>query len=368
MSELESLFLVVLLVYLVQCLYWVTPGAAVFVLNFRGQGRWKHRGFAWSALKSEGFLAGPLPPLSPLAAQVWPAFLLNADGVGISLPNAEWKSLPWDGLAISASESKLRCQGVTVFHGSEGQVLEFSQLFGKLQRAAKNARGSMIERWLRQAMRAETPRRRVRVFSGRSRLLRILANAQLVFLFVVGPLLFGRFGPSVLWRILLFLLTMQLLIGLEFWSVHKRLFPSASSARLKATVTVLLSPMAAIRSCDVVARDLFGGSHPLAVAAAVLPLPEFEIFAGEQLRQWRFGDHPDSWYRDVVATALERAIRRAGVRPESLLRPAQRENECVVYCPRCLAQYVKNSEACSDCGFESLVPFSGKAQSAKAGR
>jgi hypothetical protein len=359
MSELESLFLIVLLVYLVQCIYWVPPGASVFALGLRGRGKWKHHGFAWSALKTEGFLGGPLPPLAPLTVQTWPAFALHAEGVAFPEASGQWQRLSWEQLGLTRGESKLRCSGATVFQGSESQVDGYFQLLKRVQGADKSARGPMIERWLKKTMRAETARRRLYIFSRRSRLLRILANLQLIFLFVAVPVAFSRFGPVILWRVILFLVAMQALIALEFWSVHSALFRPAGDAKLKATITILLSPVAAIRACDVIARDLLSSWHPLAAAGAALAPPEFELFAGEQLRRCRFGDHPDEWYRDAMARAMECAIRKAGAQPDRLLRPAERENGCVVYCPRCLAQYVKSTEACRDCGFESLVAFAG---------
>jgi hypothetical protein len=362
MSELGFLFLIVVLVYLVQCIYWVPPEAAVFALDFRGRGKWRRGGFTGNALKSEGFLAGPLPPLAPLTVQTWPSFALNPDAMAVLEASGQWKRLSWEQLSLTKAESKLRCNGTTIFHGSEGQVDGYFQLLEALQKADKSNRGSRIERWLKKTMRAESARRRLHVFSRRSRLLRILANLQLVFLFVAVPMAFSRFGPAILWRVILFLVVLQPLIALEFWSVYSKLFRPGGEAKFKATITILLSPVAAIRACDVIARDLFSAWHPLATAVATLPSPEFGPFAGEQLRRCRFGDHPDAWYRDAVAKAMECAIRKAGAQPDTLLRPAERESGCVVYCPRCLAQYVKSAAECSDCGFENLVAFAGGAR------
>jgi hypothetical protein len=361
MSELESLFLIVLVIYLVQCIYWVAPGAAVFALSLRGRGKRKQRGFVWQALKTEGFLAWPLPPLTPLAVAVWPAFELNPDGVAFRSGDGEWTTVPWDRLTMTRSESRLRSNGAVILHAGETQVFNTSVVLERLRSAEKTSRCAMIQRWLGKAMRDLTASRRVRLFAGRSRFLRILAQVQLVFLFVAAPLAFAWLGPRVLWRVALFLLAMQALIALEFWTAHKQLFRHATSARFKSTLTILLSPLAAIRGCDLLARDLFSGCHPLAVAGAVLPTADFAHFAGEELRQWRFGDHPDVWYQETMAKLLNQAIRRAGTRPETLLRPAERESGCVVYCPRCLSQYVKDAGGCTDCGFGNLVPFGGRA-------
>jgi hypothetical protein len=357
MSELESLFLVVLAIYLVECLYWVTPGTSVFALNFRGKGKRRPRGFVWSALKTEGFLAWPLPPLSPLAVAAWPAFQLDSEGITVPNTQGEAHFLSWDELAITRTDSKLLCNEEAAFRGSENQVRAYSAVLQRLQRLPQAGRGAMIQRWLGKALRIESASRRLRVFAARSRLLGILANLQLVFLFLVAPLAFGRIGPAVLWRIILFLFTLSTLIALEFRAAHKRLFPKAGNTRLKAAVTIALSPVAAIRARDVLARDLFAGFHPVAVAAATLPASEFATFASEQLRLCRFAGHPDKWYPKTLAKLIDERLRQVGLRPEELLRPAQRESGCVAYCPQCLAQYIKDRGGCTDCGFERLVPF-----------
>ena len=119
----------------------------------------------------------------------------------------------------------------------------------------------------------------------------------------------------------------------------------------------LLSPLAAIRATDVVARDLLSSYHALAVAGAVLPAEEFRKFAGEQLRLCRLRDYSDPWYREAVEKAMEQALRQKGVSPAEVMQPPEQEGGCVIYCPRCLAQYTKERQECSDCGYEKLEPF-----------
>lgn len=360
MSELQSLVLVVLVIYLVQCLHWVTPGAAVFVLRFRGRGKRKRSGFVWSALGTEGFLASPFPPLSPLTVATWPAFQLDPDGIAIPQSEGDPLFLPWEGLAVTHSDSRLLCNGKPAFRGGEAQVLASFALLQRLRSVARSERAKMLERWLVQAMSARRVARRLRVFSGRSRWLRVLVNLQFAFLFLAVPMLFARAGTGILWRVILFLLGLSALIALEFWTVHRRLYPGAST-RLKSAVTIVLSPVAAIRACDVLARDLLTGYHPVAAAGGLLPAGEFAEFAGEQLRLCRFGGQHDKWYQQTLAKLMSQAIKQTGTRPETLLRPAERYEGCVVYCPRCLAQYVKDAGRCADCGFAGLVPFKGAA-------
>jgi len=357
MSELGSLFLVVLLLYLLQCVHWVSPGTAVFSLSCRGTGKRKRQGFVWSAWDTAGLLAGPWPPLAPILVAAWPAFQPDASQLVVHGDNGEYDFLPWGKLAFTHSDNKLLCNGKPVFKGSEAQVARCAALLEQLQRARKPERETMVLRSLNQAMDARTAARRVTVFTGRSRLLRVLANVQLVMLFLALPLAFVRFGPGVLWRVAVVLLAISGLITLEFWMLHKKLFPAAKAVRFKSALTIMLSPIAAIRAGDLISRDLLGGFHPLAVAAVILPTDEFRQLAGEQLRLNRFGEPTSKWYRENLGRLMERLLRQNKIPPDELLRPAQRDIGAVAFCPRCLAQYVKMPGACADCGFGQVVRF-----------
>ena len=359
-TELISLFLIVLLVYLLQCIYWVTPSptrSAAFALNRRGRGKRRYQGFVWNAFDTAGILANPLPPLSPMVVAQWPAFELSQDAIQFRKKGAEEQepvSISWEKLTVSSSESKLLCNGMLAFKGSEVQVREYAALLGRLQSARRAQRAQIIQDWLRNAMSAQAAARRVKVFSGRSLWLRIVANLEFFFLFLLAPLAFYRFGSGILWRMALILAVLSITVVLEFWTLHKTLLPEGSDVRLKSAVTNLLSPMAAIRASDVVSRDLLAGCHPLAAAGAVLDEDEFRAFAEEQLRLCRFGDYLDKTYQAALQKAMERALTQKKLNPQELLRPPDPDPGCVVYCPRCLAQYTKAREECSDCGYEAL--------------
>jgi hypothetical protein len=357
MSELGSLFLVVLLLYLLQCVHWVSPDSAVFSLNCRGRGKQKRHGFVWSAWDTAGFLAGPWPPLAPIVVTNWPAFQPDAATLGVPQANGEHTFRPWSELVFTHSDNKLLCNGKPVFKGSEAQVARCAALLEQLQRAGKPERQGVVLRWLHEAMNTRTPARRLAVFTGRSRLLRVLANVQLVMLFLALPMAFIRFGPGVLWRVAVVIVAISAAITLEFWTLHRRLFSDASSARFKSALTIMLSPVAAIRACDMVARDLLSEFHPLAVAAVILPTDEFRYFAGEHLRLNRFGAPTSQWYRENLGKLMERLILQRKIAPEELLRPAEPDSGAIAYCPRCLAQYVKIPGACTDCGFGQVVRF-----------
>src|SRR5262249_44318647 len=151
--------------------------------------------------------------------------------------------------------------------------------------------------------------------------------------------------------------TLGIAAALEFGTLVKATLPSTSVDWVTSLVTVILAPTAAIRAGDVPARDALSGYHPLAAAGAVLEEDEFRAFAEEQLRLCRFGDYLDKTYQAALQKAMDRAITQKKLNPQELLRPPDPDPGCVVYCPRCLAQYTRTREECTDCGYEALEEF-----------
>ncbi|HEY6969354.1 MAG TPA: hypothetical protein VJA94_09120 [Candidatus Angelobacter sp.] len=362
-SELLSLFLIVLLVYLLQCICWASPRAIIFSPGIRGRGKRRYPGFVWNAFDIAGLLANPLPPLAPVLVVQWPAFELSPDSIQFPAKEtkedvgAKWISIPWEKLEVSHSEAKLLCNGVVAFKGSKIQVLEYVDLLEQLRRARRGQRGQIIQDWLRKSLSIENTARRVRVFTGRSLWVKILTNLQFFFLFFGVPLAFRFFGTGILWRVILVLVTISVAIALEFWTLVKSAHPNRKVSWMTSLVTVILSPVAAIRAEDAAARDLLSGFHPLAVAGAVLPEEEFRRFAAEQLRLCRFGDYRVEQYRQALQKAMEQGIKQKKLNPTDLLRPPAPEAGCIVYCPRCLAQYTKARTECTDCGYEGVTGF-----------
>jgi hypothetical protein len=50
-------------------------------------------------------------------------------------------------------------------------------------------------------------------------------------------------------------------------------------------------------------------------------------------------------------------LEKKGIDAKLLLAAPEREDGCVVYCPRCRAQYTKAREDCADCGYGALLAF-----------
>jgi hypothetical protein len=357
MTQLGSLFLIVLLVYLVQCICWVSPESVVFALSVRGRGKRKSQGFVWNAFDVAAFFANPLPPLSPPLVMHWPSFQLNPDSIAFSGPDGEPVSILWEKLTISHSGPKLFCNGTQVFKGNEIQVQSYSGLLQQLRQARRSQREQIIHNWLRKGMSTQSAARHVKVFHRRSFWLRLVSNMQFFFLFLFLPLAITVFAPRVLWVAIIAVVLTSITIAMEFWILHKELLGKAADTRFKSILTIALSPISAIRACDVIGRDLLGNYHPVAVASAICQPEHFETLAGEQLRAIKFGGSSSQWYQKKMQGFIEQIVRQKGLQPEQLLIPPVQASGCIVYCPRCFAQYVTERTECADCGYEKLARF-----------
>ncbi|HWZ44294.1 MAG TPA: hypothetical protein VNW97_12520 [Candidatus Saccharimonadales bacterium] len=361
MSEVGGLFAVFLLIYLAQCLWWTPPGASVFALGTRGKGARKEQGFVWNAFDLAGVLASPLPPLPPLVVSEWPAFQPEPDRFcHCPSAGAEPVPIPWESLVVTSSDSRLLCNGVSVLKAGEAQIQRYAEFLRQTAKLNRRGRERAIETWLLRSTDQKAASQELEDFRRRSRWLRIITNVEFFLLFLIVPLAFRSLGTRALWPAVSALAAVAISITLEFWMLHRALFPESSAARMKSAVTILLSPVAAVRACDAVSKELLTGFHPLAVASVILPEDEFKHFASEQLRACRYGPASGGWYGAKLQKALEGLVRQQGMQPGPLMSPSKQETNCVAYCPRCLAQYVNDRAECADCGYQELVGFSGK--------
>jgi hypothetical protein len=357
MRELASLFVVVLLVYLFQCLCWAPTRAHVFSLEPGGESGRKKRGFLWSALKLTGYWANPLPPLQPLLVVDWPQVQPEPEILRIAPADAEPVAIAWEGLKVTRSGSKLSCNGAVVLQGGVQQLKQSQEFLEKLKRAKVKERRKLIEAWLRRATDAAAIEGRLKVFCQKSRWLDIAVNLQFFLLFLIVPMAFFRFGSRALWPMAGAVLTTSIFIAWRSVKLHKFFFPGESEGRFKSVFSTVLSPIYAIRAEDALARDLLAGFHPVAVAGVMCSRKELEAFAGEQLRMSKFSTRRASWYEDQLQLALTRILEKKGIDAKRLLAAPEREDDCVLYCPRCRAQYTKAREGCADCGYGELLAF-----------
>ncbi len=330
------------------------------VPDFPRDGRRASRGFMWNALSISGFWANPLP-VDALMVANWPAACLDPAGLVIE---GEPAPIPWEQLKLIRAGHKLKSGNFVVLSGPEKQLRDFEKLASELGKVQPNARAAIIEKWLRAAFDVAAAEERYAAFRSPARSLTILACMQFAVLFWIVPWIFYRIGTRAIWNCLALVLCVSLFTAFEFWQAHKHFYPEAGDARWTQSLTIVLSPLSAIRAMDTLARDLLAGFHPVTAAAVVCSKDEFAALAGEQLRELSFATISSAthsaWWNESLTRALQSVVTKRGLSAENLLAAPSRQQGCDVYCPRCLAQYLATREACTDCGYEGLVRFGAK--------
>jgi hypothetical protein len=324
---------------------------------FAPDGRRASRGFVWNAPGTSGFLANLLP-VDALIVVNWPAASLDPAGL---MMEAEPAPIPWEQLKLTRSGHKLKYGDTVILSGPEKQLRDFEKFAVEVGKASSNARAALIEKWLSAVTDVAAARERYSEFRSVARSAAAMVCLQFFVLFGVVPWLFYRVGTRAVWGCLALLLCVSVSIAIEFWQLHKQFYPQASDSRWTHGLTIVLSPLSAIRAMDLLTRDLLAGFHPVTAAAVVCVDEEFAGIAGGQLRELRYATistaERSKWWNESLTRALQAVVAKRGLTADQLLAAPARQQDCDVYCPRCLAQYLAAREACSDCGYEGLMRF-----------
>lgn len=374
MGDVESLLLVLVAIYLAECIVWVRRGSVLFI-NWWGGGRWTVRQPGGTLANQHGaaLLVNPLPPLGTIFAGHQPAVSVTVEGVldhTTACLNPTWRP-PSSGKLVRFNEIReIARDGRDLFINGEFFLKATSPFVAR--RLAKWLRGlkelpvvqrqAAIDQHLRSLFDEEKLRERMAAFEKRSRTLRALGNSLFLLLYAISPLLVWRFGfLNVVWHLLAALLVHTFAIGLLFRHQHAKLFPEASAERFTSFLTMLLAPPSAIRAVDVLSKHLLEDFHALALAKALLTEDRFQAFARHVLLDLRHPMYPlaedgiaaemDSEFRDRLRQHAESFIRDGGGNVETLLGPPMKtEAVHTAFCPRCHAQFVAIDSSCADCG------------------
>jgi hypothetical protein len=365
MSELQTLFLVFVAIYLIQCVAWIPQDAPAFRSALWSGWRSAGEGFRVGAMRTRGVLGNPLPPLEGVAVCAAQLAAYSPEGVArLGSARDDASFAPFAGMGpADAAGKQVRFGGATFLKAdSPAEAARAAAWVEKLRAVDARQRGAAIEKQLATMLDFRAAAERLAAFEKATRLVGWTATALFFYLFLVMPLAVDAEGLSHAWPWLLgALLVLVAVVAWSFRRAHRQLSPEDSEARWTALLTIALSPVAAIRARDVLMRDLFREWHPLAVAHVLCAPKIFREAAARMLRECAFpiperetGKEEAEcarWFRERLLAAMRRMLAQAGMKPEELLAaPMRASAECAAYCPRCCQQYAAGAETCPDCG------------------
>ena len=382
MTDLELLFLVLILIYGWECSCWLPRGSIGFVTWMGRKWRIAHPATLLGNQQGGFVLASPLPPLGTLLTGNQLPLSLSADAVLVyvaSAINPGGRPLQSGKLfrleeirTIEAKGKKLKINGEFILKTASPTFAQhLGRILAQLQKLPRAKRAQFIEETIRAAFDLKKLESRRAEFQPDFRQVRLLANALFAYLFVFSPVLIWQLGLKQCWLgLVIGLVALTSTAGFFFRRAHKKLFPSAEDDRFTHSLTVMLSPATAARAHDLLSRPLLEEFHPLAIAHVVCDEKKFVMLAERMLREVRHPALPVCPRPEPAAMEAERATRlilqrtveeflkRNGLDLEKLARPPERSDEnCRSYCPHCLAQFVTEQGSCGDCGGLPVEPF-----------
>jgi hypothetical protein len=353
LSELAELYLFFLVIYLLECAVWVPRSAVGLFAPVRRWG-WR-RPWSPNTSWSRGALFGaPWPPLSsPLVAEPLPV-TVGPDGLTYDGGRTH---LAWTALEhASAAGARLEVNRRPVATlGTSRGAAALAAVLTELRKLPREARVGRIERLLDERFDVTATAVRLLAFRRGTRALRVVTNVLWVALFVAVPVSLwiplGGIVQLLAGAVLVLLAWLASAVVFERTLRKAVVLPRALWPDLTKRVVAASSPLAAIRSADLIARELVGDIDPLAVAAALLPPTALADLARPRLVDLLFrqgSDLPegaaddDRAWRQGQLERIRRLLRGRDLDPEVLLAaPPRDRDEVVAWCPRCLAQYEK---------------------------
>jgi hypothetical protein len=376
MSDGQTLFAVLSLIYLVECFLWVRKQSVAFLSP------WCRRVSIASASfgnANGGFLImNPLPPLgsvflshlSPVSVSPLGVCAFNLQALpSVGRPTQSGRSLAFTEIAGSSidgayllvnNERFVKCT-------TTAQARAISDLINETVRVSLSERESILRAYTARQFAGDEAAKVLREAASVIRPIRWMCSILFLFLFVATPILVSTLGLlRLFFPVALVMLVFAVQVSVMFHGARKALFPGET--RLDQVITMILCPPVAIRAADLLTRDLLSLYSPVVLAS---------LLAGSGAQQFVRAfvldlQHPckhevtNEMSAEIIGWAaadqldlcLEHIKHSSNLQQEVLLAPPQPSGTSVSYCPRCECQFNVSSGACPDCPGLRLVAFS----------
>jgi hypothetical protein len=375
MTEGQTLLLILILVYLSDCLIWVKRESVAFVSPWGG--RWRLTvPPSWLGNSNGGILfLNPVPPagriflshLLPISVspsgicaynlQTLPSEARSPAQTGQFLPYNKINTAATEGVYLLVNNEKFaKC-------ATPRQAKTLAQLVRELVKASASKRERIVRTWMQKQFAVDDAA--VRLEEGKA-IIEPVHELNLIlflFLFVLTPTLTIIFDlMSLIIPVAVVMVIVAVLTGIMFYRAHKQLFPAEGSERFENLIKMILCPPVSIRAADVLSRNLLADYSPV-VLAKLLAASGEQQFVRSFVLDLRYplghevsNETAEKTMRWAVEEQLNICLGQH-VKPEDLEAPAVREKDSISYCPRCRCQYVVSETDCPDCPGVALVAF-----------
>ena len=375
MTEGQTLLLILILVYLSDCLIWVKRESVAFVSTWGG--RWRLTvPPSWLGNANGGvLLLNPAPPagriflshLLPISIspsgicaynlQTLPSEARSPAQTGQYLPFNQIKTAATEGVYLIVNNEKFaKC-------ATPRQAKTLAQLISELIKTATSKRERVVRASLMEQFGLDQAQARLAEGKKVIEPIQGLSTILFLFLFVFTPTLMSVYGlmPLII-PVAVVMVMLAVLTGIMFYRAHKQLFPSEGSERFEHLVKMILCPPVSIRAADVLTRNLLADYSPVVLAHVLAGSGEqqfvraFVLDLQHPLKHEVTDETAEQTMRWAVDEQLNICLGRF-LEPDDLLAPSVREKDSISYCPRCRCQYVVRDTNCPDCPGVELIDW-----------
>jgi len=373
-GEGQTLLLILVLLYLSECLIWVKRESVAFVSAWGS--RWRLSvPPSWMGNASGGILLlNPLPPagrvflshLSPISISPLGICAFNIQTLRSEArsPYQSGEFLAFNNIKDSRSDGAYLVINKEKFTkcATTKQAHALAELIAAMAKASASKRESTARTWVVKQFSADDATAILKESATLIEPIQQMGVILFLFLFVFTPSLAFTFGAApLIIPVAAVMVALAIEIAIMFHRAHKKLYPAESSERLESLVKMILCPPVSIRAADILTKNLLAQYSPI-VLASVLPGSGEQQFVRSVILDLK---HP--LQHEVSDADAEKTITwTAGeqlnaclhyLKPEELLAPTHREENSIAYCPRCRCQYVVSDGECPDCPGVELAKF-----------
>ena len=367
-GEGETLLLVLILLYLSECLIWVKRESVAFVSAWRGWHLAKPSSWLGNARGGILFL-NPLPPsgriflshLSPVSispsgvcalnVQTLPSEARSPYQTGEFLPFGKIKEAGVDGPYLTINNERF-AQCTTA-----KQARALATVIAAMVKASASKREGLARNWVAKQYSANDATSLLKEAQELIKPIQSLSLILFLFLFVLTPLLGALVGlMTLILPVAIVMVALAVEIALVFRRVHAKLYPAESAERLESLIKMILCPPVAIRAADILSKNLLAEFSPI-VLAEVLTRSGERQFVRSVILDLKHPLGHDLSDASAVETITWVADEQVKVCEPYVLTPTQREENSISYCPRCECQFVVAAIECPDCPGVHVLEF-----------
>jgi hypothetical protein len=380
MSDGQALFLILCLFYLSECFLWVKKQSVAFVSPWCR--RWRVAALDSPLANSSGGLLfmNPLPPLGSVFLSHLPPISISPLGICafnlqtlplVGRPTQSGRSLTFSEVTGSTTDGKQLLINNEKFAkcATTRQAQRLSQLINIARSAAPGDREGLVRAFISEQFASEKAATALRQADLVIKPVRWMCSILFIFLFLMTPILVSIFGllfALIPVGVVVMFLVVQ--IAVMFYRAHQKLFSSEREERIQNVIKMVLCPPVAIRSTDLLSKEVLADYSPTLIATMLSPALAQQFVRAYILDLQNPLKHEESdemateiitWAADEqLKFCLEYINRNGNISSEVLLAPPEQSEDSMSYCPRCRCQFIVESGACPDCPGVRLLAFS----------